>query len=117
MFFAGCAASENFDGSLLAKSSSADYSAAVKELDASAAMISRLEYTAATEKLQPIVRTLQQAGDIPRAAEAEFWIAYCHEKTGQVNAARTAYQNVISHYPQTKSAKQARERLDIMSGR
>jgi len=82
-----------------------------KDLDEAIALVAQLRYDEAADKLSPLPEAFDAAGDSPSAAEAMFWLAYCHEKRGRTDRAASLYQNVIRSFPATPAARQAADRL------
>lgn len=106
---AGCAERAIYDAHLLqARTALAD---AHKDLDEAIALVAQLRYDEAADRLSPLVETFDAADDPARAAEAMFWLAYCHEKQGRTDRAATLYESVIRSYPGTPAARQAADRL------
>lgn len=88
---------------------------AQKNFDQALALVAQLCYDEAADRLSPLVETFDAAGDPARAAEAMFWLAYCHEKQGRTDRAASLYQNVIRSFPATPAARQAADRLTRLS--
>jgi len=74
-------------------------------------LVAELKYSGAAEKLAPLVKGFEAAGNLTRAAEAAFWAAYCHEKLDHRTQAESLYRLVVRKYPQTPASRQAAERL------
>ena len=87
------------------------YSESVAGFDEGVALVAELRYDQAAAKLLPVIEALDAAGDENRAAEATFWVAYCHEKQGENDMAVVFYDRVVRDYPLTSAARQAKERL------
>jgi len=81
------------------------------EFDAAVEMIVGLQYKAASAKFPPLVHAFDAAGRPARAAEAGFWLGYCHEKLGEIDKARKQYASVARRYPDARAAERARARL------
>lgn len=65
------------------------------------------QYNSAIPQFEAILRT--RVSD--KKADAQLMIANCYLETGNTEAARTAYQKVISDYPTSPYKKKAEERL------
>lgn len=74
-------------------------------------MVADLKYEAALPKLLTVSIDLEGEGDRARAAEAMFWLGYCHEKLNRHQDALDTYARIIKDYPATTAAKQANLRL------
>ena len=72
---------------------------------------SKGRYTEAAVLFEEVARQFKVAGDRKRAAEAVFWIGYCHEKSDRFIEAETYYRRVIETYPRQPAAAQSRQRL------
>jgi TolA-binding protein len=88
---------------------------AQKNFDQAVALVAQLRYDEAADKLSPLPEAFDAAGDPARAAEALFWLGYCHEKQGRTDRAASLYQNVIRSFPATPAARQAADRLSRLS--
>ncbi|MDD4891072.1 MAG: hypothetical protein PHU85_14210 [Phycisphaerae bacterium] len=75
-------------------------------------LTSQLDYAAAGNLLGTLEGRLLLARDLPRAAEAAFWLAFCDEKLSRPDRAIPEYQRVVERYPQTPQARTAAERLE-----
>ena len=79
------------------------------------ALVADLRYSQATAKLIPLIEAFELVGQQNRAAQATFWVGYCHEKQGQEDEAVDSYNRVVRTYPQTSASRQATERLSRMA--
>ena len=79
------------------------------------ALVADLRYSQARAKLLPLIDAFEAAGEPNRAAEATFWVGYCHEKQGQKDEAVDSYNSVVRTYPQTSASRQATERLSRLT--
>ena len=105
----GCAGARRF------VTSSGDAERAAKEAEAAfkagRALVAELRFDDAAKKLSPLINTFHIAGNEARAAEAAFWTAYCHEKLGRLDQARTFYHLVVEEYPSAPVSRQAAARF------
>lgn len=83
---------------------------AAADLVRAVALVGNLDYAKASPLLASLEGRLLLARDLPRAAEAAFWAAFCDEKLGQPDRALTGYHRLIDRYPQTPHARTAAER-------
>ncbi len=83
----------------------------VAQFDEAVAMVADLQYEAALPKLLTVGIELEAAGDRARAAEAMFWLGFCHEKLRHDQDAMDTYTRIIRDYPATTAAKEAGARL------
>jgi TolA-binding protein len=84
---------------------------AQKNFDLAVALVAQLRYDEAADMLSSLPEAFDAASDPARAAEAMFWLAYCHEKRGRTDPAASLYHNVIRSFPGTPAARQAADRL------
>ena len=62
--------------------------------------------------LQPIALDSTQENRLQDAAT--FWMGYCYQELGRKDAAVRTFETVIEKYPDTKYARSAQDRLDII---
>ena len=91
----------------------AESAAAQAGLDAARALVTDLKYKEAAARLDRVVRSAA-ALPPPRAAEAVFWLAYCHEKLGDRETAVLQYKHVTVKYRDTPAARHAQRRLSAL---
>ncbi|MFH1733020.1 MAG: tetratricopeptide repeat protein [Planctomycetota bacterium] len=84
------------------------------EFDHAVELVTDLKYEEAAVKLGPLMAVFAEAGSPAYAAESGFWLAYCREKLGDPNEARTLYDLVARKYPDTPASRQAIARLGRM---
>jgi len=83
----------------------------VKAFDAAVGLVSQLEYGSAAAEFSRLFPRLHAAGDQSRAAEAMFWLGYCHEKQQHRDIAAQWYRRVVRVYVWAPAASQALTRL------
>ena len=116
----GCAAQYSPPGGLAAEIPGASLQVRRDELamlDQAIADVASLEYDAARAKLAELVQRFEASGDDVRAAEAMFWLSYCHEKAGRTTDARILYRRMVDKYPHAPASDQARARLGWLDAR
>ena len=79
------------------------------------AMAAELEYAKAELAFLRVTRLFSQIGTQYRAAEAAFWHAFCVEKQGRMDEARRLYEDVLRHYANSTSAREAKRRISGMA--
>ncbi len=87
----------------------------VEQFNEAVGMVADLQYEAALPKLLTVSIDLEAAGDQARAAEAMFWLGYCHEKLDHNQDALDTYTRIIRDYPMTTAAREASARLTRLS--
>lgn len=85
------------------------------DLESAIADVTARDYSAARPRLSVLAERFEAGGDPEHAAEAYFWLGYCHEKTASTSAAQVFYQRVIDRYHGTPSAAQARLRMQNLT--
>ena len=71
-----------------------------------------LQYARAIAKFSRLLPQFEAAGDRVRVAQIQFWMGYCYEKQGRLDAARAFYRSVVQGHRGTAAARQARGRLE-----
>ena len=80
-------------------------------LDEGVSLATELKYDEAAGKFEDALLRFEAAGAPQRAAEAMFWLGFCHEKRGRTEEARQVYRRLMGKYGRTPAARQASRRL------
>ena len=86
-----------------------------ERLDEVVLLVVQLEYDQAEAPLYWLADQFDDIQDASHAAEAWFWLGYCHEKRGQVAAARDVYGRVAALYSAAPASRIAERRLQRLS--
>ena len=84
--------------------------------DRARALVTELQYAEAAKLLASLALWFNTARDMPREAEATFWVAYCREKQGSRAEAARLYRRVRDEFPGQPAADEAARRLAELSG-
>lgn len=84
--------------------------------DRARALVTELQYAEAAKLLAGLALRFNTARDMPREAEATFWVAYCREKQGSRNEAARLYRRVRDEFSGRAVADEAARRLAELSG-
>ncbi|MCD4825863.1 MAG: tetratricopeptide repeat protein, partial [Phycisphaerae bacterium] len=87
----------------------------VAAFDAAVELATQLRYPEAERKFRPLLERFVAADNVHYASETLFWLGYCSEKQGRLDAAEQFYNRVIAEYPQTPAADQAQRRLEELA--
>ena len=86
-----------------------------ERLDEAVLLVVQLEYDQAQAPLYWLADQFDDIEDTTHAAEAWFWLGYCHEKRGQVAVARDLYGRVAALYRAAPASRIAERRLQRLS--
>ena len=75
------------------------------------------DYDEAIEVLIPLINYFENTADPSQAAEAMFWMAFCHEKEKRIDQARSLYTLIEHKYPDAPASRQAAHRLARIEAR
>lgn len=78
-------------------------------------LVMQLKYQEASDRFTTVFPRLHATGDTAGAAEAMFWVGYCHEKQGQKAQAANWYKRVVRAYLWEPAASEAYKRLARLS--
>jgi TolA-binding protein len=78
-------------------------------------LVTQLKYQEASDRFTGVFPRLHATGDTAGAAEAMFWVGYCHEKQGQKTQAANWYKRVVRAYLWEPAASEAYKRLTRLS--
>ena len=78
------------------------------------ALVAEQRVAEALPRLRRLIDVFEtpETADAPRAAEATFWLGYCHETPAHLEEAMALYRRVIDRYRGTPAAEQAARRLE-----
>lgn len=82
--------------------------------DAAVAMVDAGQYAKAEGAFAKLVGQFRQAWDVDRASKSWFWLGYCLEKRGAVEAAAGEYRKLMAEFPASQAARTAQGRLERM---
>lgn len=83
----------------------------MQAFDKALADAAALRYEDAAKQFAALMPALEQSSDAHLASDCMFWMAFCYEKSSRKEQAVIFYQHVSTHYPGTKAADMADERL------
>ncbi len=78
------------------------------------ARVAELRYDEAAESFARLIERFESVEDRARAAEAMFWLAYCHEKQGRIAEATALYNRLLQAHPRAPACRQAKQRLSLL---